>query len=56
MLTGQEGGVLTLIWGNGFVPEAQRGLSEIKNPLRVCNALITSEVTMNFVVGILGRI
>lgn len=56
MLTDQERGFLTLIWGNGFVPEAQRGLSEIKNPLRVCNALITSEVTMNFVVGILGRI
>lgn len=56
VLTDQERGFLTLIWGNGFVPEAQRGLSEIKNPLRVCNALITSEVTMNFVVGILGRI
>lgn len=49
-------GILDSDLGNGFVPEAQRGLSEIKNPLRVCNALITSEVTMNFVVGILGRI
>lgn len=30
MLTGRERGFLTLIWGNGFAPEAQRGLSEIK--------------------------
>lgn len=56
MLARQDTGFLALIWDNCFVPEAQSGLIELKNPSRVCNAPITYDVAMNFVVGMLCRI